>query len=304
MASPTKRLDQLAPKGLRGGLSARRSELIEPGGSGKAGVPIETYAKAVQNGQVDPQAKIRWQIEYAGPAVGESGGGPRDELGGKVIDAVPSISDVRRGVPALGYGVVHHEFNMKAKDTLKLFEVLRQYPGRVKQIHMIDGPVPQKLEGSKGPPPEDSGGYEGGDNTGGGGGGPSAPAQGVPVKGIAPGGLNLVNPRSFSVRNAFPPGSRVTISAPNRKITTHTVRSVEESPGNVIIRLNPPNTDPARAALQSGPLRLYPAQNRGSGNQDGNQDDDGQIVAGISNRNLALGGLAAGSVVVLLAANL
>jgi len=182
---PTRRLHTKTSTRTRrpGGLG--NESLVEGPGTGKAGVPVSTYASLVHSGQVDPEATVRWQIEYAGNARGDGGGGPRDGLAQRVIEAVPSISDVRGGVPALGFGVIHHEFNTKAKDTPKLLDVLQRFSDRWKFVRMIDGPIPE-TGGSGGGGGNGSGG--GGNGSGGGGNGSGGGDGGsdLPVGGGGP----------------------------------------------------------------------------------------------------------------------
>jgi hypothetical protein len=136
--------------------------------------------------------------------------------------------------------------------------------------------------------PTDGGGGNGGDGGGGNGGGssgPTTPSEGVPVLATQSGGLVLDPPEAFSLASAFPTGSSVALATPQGAVSTYRVQAIQPTnQGKKVVVTQPAPGQAAERAIQSGSrVRLFPASGNGGGDQ---------IISGISNSALAIGGFA------------
>jgi len=146
-------------------------------------------------------------------------------------------------------------------------------------------------DGSNGGGGNGSGGNgSGGNGSGGSGNGtsaPQSPSQGLVVTGLNQQGILVRTPGAFAVGTAFPSGSNVALATPQGGVAQFTVQSVQPAgSGKTLIATQPPPGQAANSAIQSNAaVRLFPNQQGGGGG-------GGQIIRGVPNTALAVGGVA------------
>lgn len=140
-----------------------------------------------------------------------------------------------------------------------------------------------------------NGGNGNGGNGNGGGSGdgtsaPQTPSQGLVVTGLNQQGIIVRTPEAFTVGTAFPSGSNVALATPQGGVAQFTIQSVQPAgSGKTLIATQPPPGQAANSAIQSNAaVRLFPM----SGQQGGGGGGGGQIIKGVPNTALAVGGVA------------
>ena len=148
---------------------------VGDGASGKQGLPLSRAVTLVENGDLAPDERVRWQIEYSGRARGDGGGKARDNrVGGAVRRACSSLR-TGEGDKALGSGVVHHEFETSARCIPALARELGKVSRLWAHCRIINAPSLRSLPDDPGPdpnpddpnpPPDDDNGDDGGNGGG------------------------------------------------------------------------------------------------------------------------------------------
>jgi len=158
--------------------------------------------------------------------------------------------------------------------------------------------LPPELAFYEGPPPGavDASGNGSGDNGSGEsefaeGYGKTLPPGSLPVVDTTEGGFVVRSPESSGPPGGFAPGSTVMLASPNDGYGEYTVQAVEPADqGRIVVVTDPAPGEIDRQAVTYAPeIHLFPP---------GAQGEDGQLISGVSNTTLYVGGGIAAAVAV------